>query len=262
VGGSFFTSSDSLESYGEAIYFNFFDKVGLKMNENRFIQRMKADKKSQLTIKRNIEFTKIFEKYLLENKKREIEAATPKDLEDFRIWGEKNKLKNLRMYFMSLSAYYEYLNKKQMILKAKELMGLIKLDTYKLKDFQGINRKDLDKLNRKGIKTAGQILEIGYTKEGRNKLSKLTNIPVDSILELVKLSDLARIPGVKKIRARLYYEAGLDTLAKMATCDTEKLIKISADFIKKTGFKGIPPTPKEAEYTVILAKYLKKYVEY
>jgi hypothetical protein len=48
----------------------------------------------------------------------------------------------------------------------------------------------------------------------------------------------------------------------MATCDPEKLIKISAGFIKKTGFKGIPPTPKEAEHTVTLAKYLKKYVEY
>ena len=232
------------------------------MNENGFIQKMRADKKSQLTIKRNIEFTKVFEKYLSKNKKRKIEAATVKDLEDFRTWGEKNKLKKLRMYFMSISAYYEYLNKKQMILKTKELMGLIKLDTYKLKDFQGINRKDIEKLNRNGIKSAGQILEIGYTKEGRNKLSKLTNIPVDLILKLVKLSDLARIPGVKKVRARLYYEAGLDTLAKMATCDTEKLIKISAEFIKKTGFKGIPPTLKEAEHTVNLAKYLEKYVEY
>ena len=232
------------------------------MDKNGFIQRMRKDKKSQLTIRRNIEFAEIFEKYLLENKKRKIEAATPQVLEDFRTWGEENELKNLRMYFMSLSAYYEYLDQKQMVLKAKELMGLIKLDTYKLQDFQGIHRKDIVQLNRNGVKTAGQILQIGSTKKGRNKLSKLTDIPVDSILELVKLSDLARIPGVKKIRARLYYEAGLDTLAKMAACDTEGLIKISAEFIKKTGFEGIPPTPKEAENTVTLAKYLKKYVEY
>jgi hypothetical protein len=121
-----------------------------------------------------------------------------------------------------------------MVLKTKELMGLIGLDTYKFKHFQGINRKDIEKLNRNGIETAAQILEIGSTKEGRHKLSKLTNIPVDSILELVKLSDPARIPGAKKVRARLYYEAGFDTLAKMATCDPEKLIKISAGFIKKT----------------------------
>jgi hypothetical protein len=82
-------------------------------------QRMRTDKKSQSTIKRNIEFAKNFEKYLLENKKKKIEGAIPKDLEDFRIWGEKTKLKNLRMYFMSIAAYYEYLHKKQMVLKTK-----------------------------------------------------------------------------------------------------------------------------------------------
>ena len=98
-------------------------------------------------------------------------------------------------------------------------------------------------------------------EKGRNKLSKTTKIPTDAVLELVKLSDLARIPGVKKIRARLYYETGLDTLEKLAACDTEELIKISANYIKKTNFKGIPPTPKEAENTVIMAKYLKKFVE-
>ena len=58
------------------------------MNENGFIRRMRVDKKSQPTIKRNIEFTKVFKKYLLENKKRKIEAATLQDLEDFRTWGE------------------------------------------------------------------------------------------------------------------------------------------------------------------------------
>ena len=38
----------------------------LRMNINGFIQRMRADKKSQPTIKRNIKLTKTFEKYLKE----------------------------------------------------------------------------------------------------------------------------------------------------------------------------------------------------
>ena len=140
------------------------------------------------------------------------------------------------MYFMGLSAYYEYFAKEEMVLKAKELMGVIEVGTYKLKDFQGINRKNIEKLKRKGIHTAKHILDNGYTKKGRDSLSNETTIPVASILELVKLSDLARIPGVKKIRARLYYEAGFDTLEKMAACDREELRKISADYIKKTNF--------------------------
>ena len=35
-----------------------------------------------------------------------------------------------------------------------------------------------------------------------------------------------------------------------------------ADFIHKTGFKGIPPTPGEARHTVNMAKYLKRFVQY
>ncbi len=232
------------------------------MNENGFIQKMRRDKKSKTTIKRYIEFMRDFEKYLLESQKKKIKEALPKDLEDFKIWGEKKKLKNLRMCFMGIAAYYEFLDKQQMVLTAKEMVGIIGLDTYKLTDFRGINREDIKKLEKLGVKTAGQLLEIGYTKEGRDKLSKTTNLPLDFILELVKLSDFARIPGVKKIRARLYYETGLDTLEKMAACDTEELIKISANYIKKVNFKGIPPTPKEAEHTVNMAKYLKKFVEY
>ena len=89
------------------------------MNKNGFIQRMRKDKKSESTINRNIELTNKFAKYLLENKKKKIEEALPKDLEDFKIWGEMNGLKNIRMYIMSLSAYYECLSKAKMVSKAK-----------------------------------------------------------------------------------------------------------------------------------------------
>ena len=78
---------------------------------------------------------------------------------------------------------------------------------------------------------------------------------------MVKLSDLARITGVKKIRARLYYEAGLDTLEKIAECDADAIRKITSEFIEKSNFDGAPPTPKEAEHTVTMAKYLKKHLE-
>jgi hypothetical protein len=78
----------------------------------------------------------------------------------------------------------------------------------------------------------------------------------------VQLSDLARIPGVKRIRARLYFDAGLDTMAKIAACDIEQLRKRTSDFIQRTHFNGIPPTPGEAEHTIAMAKYLKTKVEY
>lgn len=35
----------------------------------------------------------------------------------------------------------------------------------------------------------------------------------------------------KKIRARLYHEAGLDTIDKMAACDSDEIRKILVEFI-------------------------------
>lgn len=63
---------------------------------------MRKDKKSRVTINRHIGFTKEFEKYLLMNKKKKIERAVSSDLEDYRQWGEENKIKNLRMHFKNL----------------------------------------------------------------------------------------------------------------------------------------------------------------
>ena len=106
------------------------------------------------------------------------------------------------------------------------------------------------------------MLYAGLSKQERKQLSWDTGIPPEDVLELVKLSDLARICGHKKVRARLYHKAGLDTIEKMAACDSEEMRKKLADFIQKTGFKGIPPTPGEAQHKVTMAKYLKRLVQY
>jgi hypothetical protein len=83
-----------------------------------------------------------------------------------------------------------------------------------------------------------------------------------TILELVKLSDLARIQGVKGIRARLYYDAGVDTMEKMAKWNSEELRTYLMEFVKKTGFRGIAPLPKETKFTVETARRMPKIVEY
>jgi len=106
------------------------------------------------------------------------------------------------------------------------------------------------------------MLELGKTRIGRQKLSDKTGIPAEAILEFVKLSDLSRIEGVKNIRARLYYDAGIDTVEKMAKWNPEKLRTYLVEFVKTTGFKGIAPLPKETEHTVETAKKLPKFVEY
>jgi hypothetical protein len=76
------------------------------------------------------------------------------------------------------------------------------------------------------------------------------------------LSDLARIPGVKGIRARLYYDAGIDTVVTIAGLEPEELREIVVDYVARSGFDGLPTLPAEAEFTVEKARNLPSIVEY
>ena len=93
-------------------------------------------------------------------------------------------------------------------------------------------------------------------------LADHTGIPLPSIIEFVKLSDLARIPGVKGIRARLYYEVGIDTIEKMADLEPEELHAQVTAYVNSSNFNGIATLPAEAIYTVEKARELPKIVEY
>ena len=106
------------------------------------------------------------------------------------------------------------------------------------------------------------MLKAGRTERGRKNLSEETGVTLDTIVEIVKLSDLARIPGLRKVRARLYFEPGLDTVEKIAQWDSGELIQILTDFIKRNGFNGPAPLPKEAATAVATAKYIAKVIEY
>ncbi|MFX0079623.1 MAG: DUF4332 domain-containing protein, partial [Candidatus Hermodarchaeota archaeon] len=107
-----------------------------------------------------------------------------------------------------------------------------------------------------------QMRTRGRTPDQRRELSIKTDVPEAVILELVKLSDLARLPGVKGIRARLYYYAGIDTVEKMAEQKPDTLLVVMREFVEETGFEGIAPLPKEIESTINTAKKLPKEIEY
>ena len=125
----------------------------------------------------------------------------------------------MNRYLWGIKEYYDFISKETLSLEANAMTGERYLAQFKLKDFVGVNQGHIKKLAKEGIKTAKEMLYAGLDKQKRMALSKKTDIPCENILELVKLSDQARIGGHKKVRARLYYEAGFDTIDKMAACD-------------------------------------------
>ena len=232
------------------------------MNKKGFIEFLEKKNKSERAINRYADFAQQYEAYLLEHKKgKKIEIAGKKDLHDFEKWAENNNIK-VNQYLWGIKEYYDFISKEELKLEANAMIGERYLSQFKLKDFVGVKQSYTKKLAKEGITTAKEMLYAGLNKQKRRELSRNTGIPLEDVLELVKLSDQARIGGHKKVRARLYHEAGLDTIDKMAACDSEKIRKILADFIQNTDFKGIPPTPGEAQNTVAMAKYLKRLVQY
>ncbi len=136
-----------------------------------------------------------------------------------------------------------------------------KRNPFKLRDFRGVKPDFIAALEVHHIKNADQLLIAGRTRQQRASLAEVSGIPEDAIFELVKLSDLARLPGVKGIRARLYYDAGVDTVEKMADWEPEALRIVVTNYVVQTGFNGTPPLPKEVSSTIANAKKLPKIIE-
>jgi hypothetical protein len=137
-----------------------------------------------------------------------------------------------------------------------------KHNPFKLRDFRGISPEAIAKLEGRHIKNAEQLLLAGRTKKQRSGLAKEIDVSEEIILELVKLSDLARLPGVKGIRARLYYDAGVDCVEKMACWEPEALRVMVTEYVERTGFDGIQPLPKEVSSTIANARKLPKVVDF
>jgi predicted flap endonuclease-1-like 5' DNA nuclease len=231
----------------------------LTMDEEGFIAFMKKERKSERAIQRYCRYMKTFEEYLIRNGKS-LESVSPQDIEDFISWGAQSLKVN--QYLWGLKVYFEYTSNEMMEMTATVLIGERYMVQSKLKDFRGVAPEHIEKLAFMGIKTPKDMLNAGKTEKGRIELAKKSEISSDSITELVKLSDLSRIPGLKTVRARLYHDAGADTVEKLAEWDPEELRGMLIKFIETTGFEGVAPLPKEVRSTVATARYLQKIVEY
>ena len=229
------------------------------LDEEGFKRYLKKIGKSERKIEFDIRNMKNFEEYLLKHKGRKLEEAASENLKDYLNWAEET---GTRIWLWVFNRYYSYKQNAVMFCATNELIGIQGLKKTKLKDFLGVNFHHVQSLKAEGIVTAEQLLYSGKTREGREKLAEKIGVPPDSILELVKLSNLARIVGLKKKRARLFYDAGLDTLDKIAERDSEEMRQMLIEFVDRTGFDGSASTPGEAAFTVQLAKYLPRIVEY
>jgi len=232
------------------------------MDEDGFLSYMKEKKAPLRKTRTYINRIRRFEKYLSENEDGEsIENSTAEDLEKYVERCKENKV-NPYLELFGIREYYRFLGIKELPYTCNQIMQIIQLKKFKLKNFLTADQESAKKLAGVGIKTASQILEVGKTVKEREMLARKSGVPIDEVLKFVKLANLARCPGHMKKRACLYYEAGLDTFDKIADQDPELMIEFLDGFIKKTGFDGSAPILADARSSVENSKRIPRIIEF
>ena len=223
---------------------------------------MKKKRKTPSTINACVKNAKDFEVYL-EQQGKSINNVTVEDLESFIV--DYVDKKRVSKYMWTLSYYFEFIENKALSKAANRIRAgriKVKRKPFKLKDFRGVKSEHAAALESLDVMNVAKMLEVGKTPTLRKELAKNTGLDIVVIEEFVKLSDLARIPGVKGIRARLYHDSGFDLLEKLRNITPEELLRVTREFVEKTGFDGIAPLPKEARGAIETAKKLPDVVEW
>jgi predicted flap endonuclease-1-like 5' DNA nuclease len=138
----------------------------------------------------------------------------------------------------------------------------VKTAMPKIEEIEGIGPTYAKKLAEAGIRTTDDLLEAGTTPKERENLAKKTGISKKLILEWVNLADLFRVKGVGEEYSDLLEEAGVDTVAELATRNADNLYPKILEVNEKKKLVRRPPTLDEIKQWIDQAKTLPRKVEY
>ncbi len=234
------------------------------METEGFVQFLKHGGRSPNAIRRCLKYLTEFDQYLAAQCSGiQPHTAQPEDLDCFIAKIEEHPHTSAKGHLWGLRYYFQHLENNSMSQWAAfRREERTQRTPFPLKDFRDVNERHIEELAAIGIRNIRQLLSAGSTPTKRAQLTEAKGIPAAKILELVKLSDMARIPGVKSTRARLYLETGVDTVEKLARWNPEDFQTMVVQFVKRTSFDGAPTLPAEARFTIEYARKLPKTVEF
>ena len=229
------------------------------MKDEPFKAFLKARGKKTHVVEKLISQVRQFEDYLKRESNSGLDKATSRELQAYLAFLESSGSGVPKSHCRGISLYYRFVGNNALASVASDVREKAIAGDRRallLKDIKDVNQKCVDLLRGISITDTQEMLEAGKTPKLRAALSKRTGIPGAVIMELIRLSDLSRIKAVKNVRARLYHDAGIDTVEKLAKWNPEKLRKFLIDYVNRSGFDGIAPLKKEVESTIKDAREL------
>lgn len=125
-----------------------------------------------------------------------------------------------------------------------------------LGDIPGLDPEHVERLKAAGIKHTKHLFERAGSESERVELSRLAEVPGENLLEMVRLSDLARIGGVGPVFARILYEAGVDSPEALLNHSPEALLAKLRAVNEERGYTRSKISIKDVLYCIGKAKEL------
>jgi hypothetical protein len=235
------------------------------MDEASFRRFLKQQGKQEHVADGLVGHVRQFETFLMEERQSSLKEAREADLHAWIDWLEAAGPGQAKKKVRGVALYYRSVGNSELAGAASRFREQEISETrraFRLREFRGVDSEHAARLEAAGITDVELMLAAAGTPEARQRLAEETGVPLDAILEMVKLSDLSRMGGLKQVRARLYYDAGVDTQDKLAGWEPEALVAMLAGWVAGSGFDGVAPLPKEVRNAVDAARRLPRRVEY
>jgi hypothetical protein len=235
------------------------------MDEPSFRKFLKRQGKQEHVVDGLVAQVRQFEAYLAAERHAGLDEAGQAEMEAYIASLQAAGPGQARKKVRGVALYYQFTGNEALAGAASAFREQEIAQTrraFRLKEFRGVSAEHAARLEAAGITDVEQMLDAGGTPQGRQRLAEETGVPPEAILEMVKLADLSRMGALKQVRARLYYDAGVDTQEKLAGWEPEALWQMLAEFVARTGFEGFAPLPKEVRNGVAAARRLPRRVEY
>jgi len=232
------------------------------MDEGAFRAFLKRGGRSPSAEGRAVAYVLNFEEFLAKHGLT-LDEASPSDIESYVAAVESAPGVSAKLDLWGIVYYYEFIDDIVMVHTAGSLRReRVEKAPFPLRKFRGVNADHTDRLSAAGIRFARDLREQGRTGAARREISDRTGVPLEAVEELVRLSDLARVTGLKGIRARLYLDGGVTSVADLATRDPATLVVELRKFVESTGFDGVPALPGEVRFSVESANKLPALIEW
>jgi hypothetical protein len=229
------------------------------MEETAFRAFLAKGGRSPSAAARVIGYVSDYESYLTEAGTT-LDEAGPAELESFVAHFEASG-DDARLYLWAIAYWYEFAEEPFLAHVAGEMRRVrVEESPFRIRGFKGVDASDAERLERVGVGTVPAVLEAGATPARRCALSDDTGVSLEAIEDLVRLSDLARLSGVKGVRARLYVDAGIRSIPDLAAREPAALCTELRSWVEESGFEGLAPFPAEVAHSVEAAGRLEEVV--